>query len=73
MLSQELILDIQKDFDFIGSSYDKQGNFIGHHYLYSKLIQIFPSQVDEIKKLFPNFNITHLYLNYYILGFNKTK
>lgn len=71
MLTQEAILDIQKDFDFVGSSYDKQGNFIGHHYLYSKIMQLFPSDVEQIKQTFPNFNVTHLYLNHYIIGFNK--
>ena len=73
MLSQELIQSIQSDYDFVGSSYDKQGNFTGHHYLYSKVVQLFPTQVEEVKKLFPNFNVTQLYLNYYIIGFNKTK
>lgn len=72
MLSQELIQSIQADYDFVGSSYDKQGNFIGHHYLYSKVVQLFPTQVEEVKKLFPNFNVTQLYLNYHIIGFNKT-
>lgn len=73
MLSQELIQSIQADYDFVGSSYDKQGNFTGHHYLYSKVVQLFPTQVEEVKRLFPNFNVTQLYLNYYIIGFNKTK
>lgn len=73
MLSPELIQSIQSDYDFVGSSYDKQGNFTGHHYLYSKVVQLFPTQVEEVKRLFPNFNVTQLYLNYYIIGFNKTK
>lgn len=73
MLSQELVQSIQSDYDFVGSSYDKQGNFTGHHYLYSKVVQLFPTQVEEVKRLFPNFNVTQLYLNYYIIGFNKTK
>lgn len=73
MLTQELIEDIQKDFDFIGSSYDKKGNFIGHYYLYSRVVQLFPSDVEQVKQTFPNFKVTPLYLNYYIIGFNKTK
>ena len=73
MPSQELIQSIRLDYDFVGSSYDKQGNFTGHHYLYSKVVQLFPTQVEEVKRLFPNFNVTQLYLNYYIIGFNKTK
>ena len=54
MLSQELIQSIQSDYDFVGSSYDRQGNFTGHHYLYSKVVQLFPTQVEEVKRLFPN-------------------
>lgn len=72
MIPKELIQAIKNDFDFIGNSYDKQGNLIGHHYLYSKVVQLFPTQVEEVKKLFPNFNVTQLYLNHYIIGFNKT-
>lgn len=71
MIPNELIQAIKNDFDFVGSSYDKQGNFLGHHYLYSKVVQLFPSQVEEVKSIFPSFNVTHLYLNYYIIGFNK--
>lgn len=71
-LQKELIDSIREDYNFIGEIYDKKGKFIGNHYLYSKTIQLFSYQVDEILKLFPNFKITHLYLNWYILGFNKT-
>jgi len=70
---EELIDGIKQDYNFVGSSYDKQGKFLGHHYLYSKTIQALPTQVDTLKNVFPEFNITHLYLNWYIIGFNKTK
>jgi len=70
---KELIEDIIADYEFKGSSYDKQGNFLAHHYLYSKTFQAFQTQLETIKQTFPTFNITPLYLNWYIIGFNKTK
>jgi len=69
----DLIESIKNDYEFVGESYDRQGNFVGYYYLYSKTFQAFPDQIRNIKKTFPNFNITHLYLNWYIIGFNKTQ
>lgn len=69
---QELFNSILSDYEFVGESYDKKGNFLGYYYLYSKTVQLFPSQVEILKNKFPNFNIHHLYLNWYIIGFKKT-
>ncbi len=60
------------DYEFIGESYDKQGNFISNYYNYSKLVQLLPSKVDILQKELPEFTITQLYGNWYIVGFNKT-
>lgn len=69
---KELIQNIETDYNFVGSSYDKKGNFTGYFYLYSKTVRLSPTQVIEISSIFPKFNITHLYSNYYVIGFNKT-
>ena len=70
---ETLIKDILIDYNFIGNSYDKKGNFTGHHYLYSKTIQLLPTQINIIKNKLPNFTLSHLYGTWYIVGFNKTK
>ena len=69
-LTKELIDSIKADYKYKGTSYDKKGNFLGYHYRYSKTFQAMPMQLESIKQAFPKFNITPLYLNWYIIGFN---
>lgn len=72
MVLNEIINNIKQDFEFVGTSYDKQGNIIGSYHLYSITIQALPTQVDVIRNTYPNFNVTKLSNNWYIVGFNKT-
>ena len=71
MTTQKIIDEIIISYEFVGESFDKEGKFIGYYYLYSKIIDIFPSQLDVLKQKIKEFNFTHLYLNYYLVGFNK--
>ena len=68
----ELSLKINKAAEFVGDTYDKQGNLIGHWVNYSLTFNMFPSEVEVIKNKFPQYNLSHLYSNYYIIGFNKS-
>lgn len=68
---KELLEDIKNDFDFVGKSYDKNGNFLSNYYLYSKTVALFPTEIKTIQTNFPDFTITHLYNRWYIIGFNK--
>ena len=35
----EILNKIDNDFNFVGNSYDKNGNIIGNHYIYSITLQ----------------------------------
>ena len=71
-VTQELIKEIQEDYKFVGESFDKDGNFTGYWYLYSKTVYLFHSEIEKLNHIFPQFKIINLYNNYYVIGFNKS-
>ena len=68
---EELIEKILKEYNFVGESFDKKGKLISNYYLYSITLQLSISEVDILKLTFPLFKFHNLYLNYYLIGFNK--
>lgn len=51
--------------------YEKKTNksYTTEHY--STTIQLFPTEADKLRIILPQFHFTHLYLNWWIVGFNK--
>ena len=62
---------IQESYKFIGETIDnkKVVTFICN---YSTTIQLTSIDADLMKIKFPDFNFTRLYLNWWIIGFNKS-
>ncbi len=69
----EVVNKLQEDFDFVGCAYDRKGKFVGNYVNHSSLVSLLPTWADSIKEIFPNFKVTHLYLQWYCIGFNKNK
>lgn len=58
----EIIDKIKKSYDFVGKNKDQE---------YSITLQLLPTWVEELRNVFPNFSITSLFSNYYIINYNK--
>ena len=64
------VINITDDCNFVGIGKNKDGiTFLYENY--SSTINAMPSEIDYLKNKLPNFSFNHIYLNYYIVGFNK--
>lgn len=68
---QDIINTITVSSSFVGEDIDKSGNRYTFQN-YSITVQLLPSWVEKIKEEFKSFSITHLFLDYYIIGFGKS-
>lgn len=65
--------EIQSAFEFVGHGIDQKGKAYSFQN-YSILVQLYPTQIDEVVKSFPDFSVVPLgFNNYYTIGFNKKK
>jgi hypothetical protein len=67
---QNIIKDISSAYSFVGIGIDKnekEYSFCD----YSITVQLLPSWEKEIRRNFPSFNVTNIFSNYYLVGFDK--
>lgn len=71
LLLNQLIQKLKEENDFVGVHKDKKSGKETLYENYSLTIQAFASWIDQIQQEFPQFKISRLFLDYYIVGFGK--
>lgn len=63
--------ELQEAYLFTEPTYDRAGNFLGYTQNHSKTLRMSITEVQDMTKRFPFFSFHPLYLDWWIVGFNK--